>query len=137
MLQTHGGPRNNGTDKHHEEPRGRSRTPTTQLQLPKNRSTGNLAVIADNNTGRGRMRFSFDAGSVTEGGDAMPRLVLPLWIRPDGFYRSGKAAESTTSSVHGWAPFWTAKVLVSATKHARLEEWGARRPHGRIAVFKG
>ncbi|KAJ3942347.1 serine/threonine protein kinase [Colletotrichum fioriniae] len=66
------------TDSHHEEPRGRSRTPTTQLQLPKNRSTGNLAVIPDdNNTGRGRMRFSFDAGSVAEGSDHVPpRLVL-------------------------------------------------------------
>ncbi|UQC78379.1 uncharacterized protein CLUP02_03856 [Colletotrichum lupini] len=62
-----------GTDSHHEEPRGRSRTPTTQLQLPKNRSTGNLAVITDdNNTGRGRMRFSFDAGSVADGSDHVP-----------------------------------------------------------------
>ncbi|WQF76082.1 Putative serine/threonine-protein kinase, active [Colletotrichum destructivum] len=76
MLQTHGGPHNNATDTHHDEPRGRSRTPTTQLQLPKNRSTGNLAVITDNNTGRGRMRFSFDAGSVTEAGDAMPRSSI-------------------------------------------------------------
>ncbi|KAK1996762.1 hypothetical protein LX36DRAFT_658287 [Colletotrichum falcatum] len=78
MLQPHGGPHNNGTDKHHEEPRGRSRTPTTQLQLPKNRSTGNLEVTTDNNANLGRMRFSFDAGSVVDGGDAMSRLVSPL-----------------------------------------------------------
>ncbi|KAF6828604.1 hypothetical protein CMUS01_08510 [Colletotrichum musicola] len=66
MLQTHGGPHDNGTDTYHEEPRGRSRVPTTQLQLPKNRSTGNLAVVNDP-PGRGRMRFSFDSGSVADG----------------------------------------------------------------------
>ncbi|KAL0931818.1 serine/threonine protein kinase [Colletotrichum truncatum] len=71
MLQTHGGPHDNGTDKHHDEPRGRSRVPTTQLQLPKNRSTGNLAIMTDQ-PGRGRMRFSFDAGSVAES-DTMTR----------------------------------------------------------------
>ncbi|KAK2057718.1 hypothetical protein LY76DRAFT_593936, partial [Colletotrichum caudatum] len=77
MLQPHGGPHNDGTDKHHEEHRGRSRTPTTQLQLPKNRNTGNLEVTTDN-AGPSRMRFSFDAGSVVDGGEAMPRLVSPL-----------------------------------------------------------
>ncbi|CAI0649950.1 unnamed protein product [Colletotrichum noveboracense] len=75
MLQTHGGPHDNGTDTHHEEPRGRSRVPTTQLQLPKNRSTGNLAVVNDQ-TGRGRMRFSFDSSSVAEGEPMPPRSSI-------------------------------------------------------------
>lgn len=44
------------------------------LQLPKNRSTGNLAVAGDTPE-KARMRFSFDAGAAAAEYDALTRLV--------------------------------------------------------------
>lgn len=45
------------------------------LQLPKNRSTGNLAMAGDTPE-KARMRFSFDAGAAAAEYDALTRLVL-------------------------------------------------------------
>jgi protein-serine/threonine kinase len=67
--------RNPGADTHHDgEERGRS-TLSPPLQLPKNRSTGNLAVAGDTSE-KARMRFSFDAGAAAADYDALTRLAL-------------------------------------------------------------
>ncbi|KAF7525195.1 hypothetical protein G7054_g11175 [Neopestalotiopsis clavispora] len=78
MKHTHGGEQQeNGADtenaRYDEEPqRGRGRSKlSTPLQIPKNRSAGNLAVVSESPIREGdsldrsdsRMRFSFDAGS--------------------------------------------------------------------------
>ncbi|KAH7162593.1 hypothetical protein B0J13DRAFT_580182 [Dactylonectria estremocensis] len=60
MLQTHGGHQDHGAENHTgEEDRGRGRL-GTQLSLPKNRSTGNLASVVEP-TDRRRYRMSLDA----------------------------------------------------------------------------
>lgn len=60
-----------------ESDRGRRRlSPGPELRLPKNRSTGNLLSHVQTTEGRGRIRFSFDAGSVAADFDTMSRLVL-------------------------------------------------------------
>jgi protein-serine/threonine kinase len=63
-----------GADIHHDgEERGRSKL-SPPLQLPKNRSTGNLAVAGDTPE-KARMRFSFDAGAAAAEYDALTRLA--------------------------------------------------------------
>ncbi|KAG7151993.1 hypothetical protein HYQ46_012185 [Verticillium longisporum] len=63
-LQTHGGSSKNGAELHNEEGRGRSRL-VPQSTLPKNRSTGNLALATNAQSDRSRVRMSFDAGAAT------------------------------------------------------------------------
>jgi protein-serine/threonine kinase len=61
-----------GDDTRHDaEPRGRERL-APALQIPKNRSTGNLAVASDSSE-KARIRFSFDAGAAAAEYDAMSR----------------------------------------------------------------
>ncbi|RXG47563.1 hypothetical protein VDGE_06506 [Verticillium dahliae] len=64
MIQTHGGSSKNGAELHNEEGRGRSRL-VPQSTLPKNRSTGNLALATNAQSDRSRVRMSFDAGAAT------------------------------------------------------------------------
>lgn len=67
--------RNTGAETHEDgEERGRSKL-SPPLQLPKNRSTGNLAVAGDTSE-KARMRFSFDAGAAAADYDALTRLAL-------------------------------------------------------------
>lgn len=54
-----------------EEERGRSKL-SPPLQIPKNRSTGNLAV-GGNNSEKARIRLSFDAGAAAAEYDAITR----------------------------------------------------------------
>lgn len=62
-----------GATKHHDgEERGRGRL-APPLQIPKNRSTGNLAITTDSPE-RARVRFSFDAGAAAAEYDALTRL---------------------------------------------------------------
>ncbi|KAH6998536.1 hypothetical protein BKA56DRAFT_639324 [Ilyonectria sp. MPI-CAGE-AT-0026] len=62
MLQTHGGHQDHGAENHTgDDDRGRGRL-GTQLSLPKNRSTGNLASAAEP-TDRRRYRMSLDANA--------------------------------------------------------------------------
>lgn len=62
MLQTHGGPQDNRTDRTtRDDDRGHDR-PMQALSLPKNRSTGNLHLSADP-ADRSRYRASFEASS--------------------------------------------------------------------------
>lgn len=66
-----------GAEHQHEEVRGRSRL-TPQLQLPKNRSTGNLAIVPESSVDRSRARMSFDVGSsISNEYDSITRLVTP------------------------------------------------------------
>jgi protein-serine/threonine kinase len=44
------------------------------LQIPKNRSTGNLGIMGDNSE-KARVRFSFDAGAAAAEYDSMSRLA--------------------------------------------------------------
>jgi protein-serine/threonine kinase len=61
-------------DTHHDgEERGRSKL-ALPLQLPKNRSTGNLAISGDTSE-KARMRFSFDAGAAAAEYEALTRSV--------------------------------------------------------------
>ncbi|KAL2257394.1 hypothetical protein VTK26DRAFT_235 [Humicola hyalothermophila] len=63
MLGIGGGNSDNGEDTRHDaEPRGRERL-SPSLQIPKNRSTGNLGVISDDSPDKPRIRFSFDSGA--------------------------------------------------------------------------
>jgi protein-serine/threonine kinase len=61
---------------HDGEERGRSKLSLSPpLQLPKNRSTGNLVASGDTSD-KARMRFSFDAGAAAADYDALTRFVL-------------------------------------------------------------
>lgn len=63
-----------GDDKRHDAgARGRERL-APPLQIPKNRSTGNLSAAADNPEGA-RTRFSFDSGAAAAEFDAISRLA--------------------------------------------------------------
>lgn len=68
---------------HHQQQPRRGRLPARiklapELQIPKNRSTGNLAMVAESDSDvdepKPRFRFSFDAGAV--GPDSAKRYVL-------------------------------------------------------------
>ena len=61
--------------RHDVEERGR-KTLSPTLQIPKNRSTGNLGVIGDSSE-KARIRFSFDAGAAAAEYDTMTRLAWP------------------------------------------------------------
>ncbi|KAK0646572.1 hypothetical protein B0T16DRAFT_429382 [Cercophora newfieldiana] len=62
MLGIYGGNQENGEEARHEaEERGRA-TLVPALQIPKNKSTGNLGAMGDNSE-KARIRFSFDAGA--------------------------------------------------------------------------
>jgi protein-serine/threonine kinase len=60
-----------------EPQRGRGRTTLApQLQIPKNKSTGNLAVVAEQpglEQANSRIRFSLDAGSGSTEHEPVPR----------------------------------------------------------------
>ncbi|KAI2639720.1 Pkinase-domain-containing protein [Hypomontagnella submonticulosa] len=84
MKHIHGGNQDCGAENIHQdgdpEPqRGRGSTRSTKLaaplRLPKNRSTGNLAVVAEIPE-RTRLRFSFDAGSGVAGSDQITRSPI-------------------------------------------------------------
>lgn len=57
------------------EERGRSKL-APPLQLPKNRSTGNLALATRDSPEKARIRFSFDAGTAAAEYDAITRCDL-------------------------------------------------------------
>lgn len=66
MRQTYLGAPEHGANEHHDgDARSRPKLPRS-LQIPKNRSTGNLAVIGESSD-RGHIRFSFDAGAELDG----------------------------------------------------------------------
>ncbi|KAI1143836.1 Pkinase-domain-containing protein [Hypoxylon sp. FL0543] len=84
MKHMHGGNQDCGADNNHQdgdpEPqRGRGSTRsnklTAPLRIPKNRSTGNLAVVAEVPE-RPRLRFSFDAGSGAAESDQITRTPI-------------------------------------------------------------
>jgi hypothetical protein len=60
--------------RHDGEERGRA-TLVPTLQIPKNKSTGNLGAIGDSSE-KARLRFSFDAGAAAAEYDTMTRLAL-------------------------------------------------------------
>ena len=64
---------NAGVDSPHMgEERGRSKL-APALQIPKNRSTGNLALSAADSSEKARIRFSFDAGAAAAEYDSITR----------------------------------------------------------------
>lgn len=66
-----------GDDTTREAPKERGRTTLApSLQIPKNKSTGNLGPINDSPE-KARIRFSFDAGAAAADYDAMTRLAWP------------------------------------------------------------
>ncbi|KAL8381426.1 hypothetical protein RB595_005611 [Gaeumannomyces hyphopodioides] len=75
MRQTYLGAQEHGANEHHDaDERGRPKL-SASLQIPKNRSTGNLAVIGESSD-RGRIRFSFDAGAATAEFDGLTRSPI-------------------------------------------------------------
>ncbi|KAK3357499.1 hypothetical protein B0T25DRAFT_160855 [Lasiosphaeria hispida] len=63
MLGIYGGNSENGDDTRNDaEERGRAKLAPAQLQIPKNKSTGNLGAMGDSSE-KARIRFSFDAGA--------------------------------------------------------------------------
>lgn len=76
MLHIHGGDHDNGVDSPHMgEERGRSKL-APALQIPKNRSTGNLALSAADSSEKARIRFSFDAGAAAAEYDSITRSPI-------------------------------------------------------------
>ncbi|KAF4636671.1 hypothetical protein G7Y89_g1406 [Cudoniella acicularis] len=63
------GPKHYGVDIHGEPARGRQSEGSSELLLPKNRSTGNLHI--SKGTEKARIRFSFDAGMAAAEYDTM------------------------------------------------------------------
>ncbi|KAH9429909.1 hypothetical protein MCOR02_009637 [Pyricularia oryzae] len=79
----------NGATEFHDEDEDRGRRklgPGPGLQIPKNRSTGNLAVIGETSD-RSRIRFSFDAGSAGADLDLLTRS--PIMDHDHGLGLSG------------------------------------------------
>ncbi|KAH6850254.1 hypothetical protein B0I37DRAFT_109627 [Chaetomium sp. MPI-CAGE-AT-0009] len=75
MLGICGGSSDNGEDTPHgAEARGRQRL-SPGLQIPKNRSTGNLGTVGDNSE-KARIRFSFDVGASAVEYDTMSRSSI-------------------------------------------------------------
>lgn len=75
MLGIYGGNSENGDDPRHEvEERGRAAL-APALQLPKNKSTGNLGALG-NNSEKARIRFSFDAGAAATEYDTLTRTAI-------------------------------------------------------------
>ncbi|KAK3692364.1 hypothetical protein B0T22DRAFT_475295 [Podospora appendiculata] len=75
MLGINGGNQENG-DEPRSDMEGRGRAALApSLQLPKNRSTGNLAIHGDSSE-RARIRFSFDAGAAAADYDAVTRGAI-------------------------------------------------------------
>ncbi|AEO57638.1 hypothetical protein MYCTH_2304027 [Thermothelomyces thermophilus ATCC 42464] len=65
-----------GDTQHGAEAPGRERLAPT-LQIPKNRSTGNLGTVADDDrAGRPRIRFSFDAGAAAVEHETMTSSIV-------------------------------------------------------------
>lgn len=73
MLNVHGVDKDNGAE-NPDKKRGRTAL-SPPLQIPKNRSTGNLAAHADH-IEKARLRFSFDAGSASTEYDALTRSPI-------------------------------------------------------------
>jgi protein-serine/threonine kinase len=67
---------------HGAEARGRQRL-SPSLQIPKNRSTGNLGTVGTggDNSEKARIRFSFDAGASAVEYDTMSRSAFPRKAR--------------------------------------------------------
>ncbi|KAL8297196.1 hypothetical protein RB597_006328 [Gaeumannomyces tritici] len=75
MRRTYLGAQEHGANEPHDaDERGRPKLPAT-LQIPKNRSTGNLAIVGEGSD-RGRIRFSFDAGAATAEFDGLTRSPI-------------------------------------------------------------
>lgn len=75
MLGVYGGNHNNGDDTQNDgEDRGRARL-SPALQIPKNRSTGNLSLVGDTPE-KARIRFSFDAGAAASEYDTITRSSI-------------------------------------------------------------
>jgi protein-serine/threonine kinase len=75
MLGIYGGNSENGDESRHDgEERGRA-TLVPTLQIPKNKSTGNLGAIGDSSE-KARLRFSFDAGAAAAEYDTMTRSSI-------------------------------------------------------------
>ena len=65
----------------HEHERGRSKL-SLPLHIPKNRSTGNLAINTQH-VDRSRLRFSFDAGALTSADlETVTRFVIRSREKP-------------------------------------------------------
>lgn len=68
-----------------EPQRGRGSTRSSKLsaplRLPKNRSTGNLAIVAEGPE-KPRLRFSFDSGSGVAESDQITRYVFLKTVKP-------------------------------------------------------
>ncbi|KAI1450939.1 hypothetical protein F5Y02DRAFT_8201 [Annulohypoxylon stygium] len=88
MKHIHGGNQDCGDeninqDGDQEPQRGRGSTRSNKLsaplRLPKNRSTGNLAVVAEFPE-RPRLRFSFDTGSGVTESDQITRDNIPTYV---------------------------------------------------------
>ncbi|KAL9580104.1 MAG: hypothetical protein Q9203_006441 [Teloschistes exilis] len=62
-------------------PRRIARSPSDSLQIPKNRSTGNLLVSPGKASENARIRFSFDAGSTKKEND--PTAASPVVVDQD------------------------------------------------------
>ncbi|KAK4244396.1 hypothetical protein C7999DRAFT_43938 [Corynascus novoguineensis] len=71
-----GGNPDHGEDiQHGPGARGRASL-SPALQIPKNRSTGNLGAVAEDKTEKPRIRFSFDAGAAAAEYDAMTSSIV-------------------------------------------------------------
>ncbi|KAL2128731.1 hypothetical protein VTI74DRAFT_8721 [Chaetomium olivicolor] len=75
MLGIYGGNPHNGDDTLQDAEARVSERLSPMLQIPKNRSTGNLGVVGDSSD-KARVRFSFDAGVAAAEYDAMSRSSI-------------------------------------------------------------
>ncbi|AEO69361.1 e8e15d69-371f-4230-810a-09336a9b3e75 [Thermothielavioides terrestris] len=76
MLGICGGNSDNGDNRPHDAATGGGDRLWPALQIPKNRSTGNLGAAGDDSSDRARVRFSFDAGAGAAEYDALSRSAL-------------------------------------------------------------
>ncbi|KAK3990621.1 putative serine/threonine-protein kinase [Cladorrhinum sp. PSN332] len=75
MLGIHGGNQNHGDEiRHGSEDHGQAKLAPT-LQIPKNRSTGNLGLVGDSSE-KARIRFSFDSGAAATEYDTITRSSI-------------------------------------------------------------
>ncbi|GAP88491.1 putative serine threonine protein kinase [Rosellinia necatrix] len=154
MNHTHGGGQDLGANTaniqddqhqpHHQQPpRGRlparSKLTPELLQIPKNRSTGNLSVVAESESDvddrKPRFRFSFDAGAVSvEPGSAKSQSTSIIAEHDHGLGLSGLRRIRQNPSMHNQAISSTTPSSRSpSTSLARSTSLNSMLPLGPLA----
>ncbi|KAK3302071.1 uncharacterized protein B0T15DRAFT_487306 [Chaetomium strumarium] len=113
MLGICGGSSDNGDYQQHDPEAGGQARLLAPLQIPKNRSTGNLGAVA-NSSEKARIRFSFDAGPSAAEYDTMSRSSLMT----DHDHGLGMSGLRRIRQQHN--PVWASPLLSASSRTPSL-----------------